>query len=113
MKVTVLQSLFIKKGYWRGKCSLHVLFPALDRLNNNFLPQERATPSSPTALYITQCEVHLLLVPVFDMSLYLQVSVQAHWIQTITWYMNIAHYGVSPWSLAKISEQPGTRIGHG
>lgn len=47
------------------------------------------------------------------MSLYLQVSVQAHWIQIITWYLSIAHYGVSPLSLAKISEQPGTRIGHG
>lgn len=87
--------------------------PALDQLNNNLLPQERATPSSPTALNITQCEVLLLLVLVFDMSLYVQASVQAHWVQTITWYMSIAHYGMSPSSLAKISEQPGTRIGHG
>lgn len=93
--------------------SLHVLSLALDQQNSNLLPHERATPSSPIALYITQCEVHLLLVPVFDMSLYLQVSVEAHWIQTITQYISIAHYGVSPSSLAKISEQPATRIGHG
>lgn len=106
----------LKQAIGEESDSLHVLSPTLDQLNNSLLPQERATPSSPTTPYITQCEVHLLLVPVFDMSLYLQVSVQARWIQTMiykTWCMSIAHYGVSSSSLAQISEQPGTRIGHG
>lgn len=86
-----------------------MLSPALDQLSNNLLPQERASPSFPTALYITQCEVYLLLVLMFDVSLDLQVSVLDTNNYMVYEYCSL--WCVTFW-FTMISEQSGTRAGH-
>ena len=76
IQVTVLLFLLIKTSIWRGKC-LSACVISGTWLSNNLLPQQRATPSSFTTMYISQCEVCLLLILMFYISLYMQVSVQA------------------------------------